>query len=262
MRKSSHHADSLRIALVFVCSIALLLAAGIFLKLFLILRSSTFDGSHQYNLSVQESKDKNAILSFNPAAKSVTMLTVIGKVDTTANSYLGIPVDASLVLPLNTDAAKLTENALFHATKEKDITLIDKLRLLLFVNTLKPSDFHYQTITLPVDSTMTEKTLPSLFLDNTLYFDNESVAIVNATGESGVGSQVAHMLSTIGINVVSVTTAAKEEDGSILSSAHVSTYTMHRLSHVLHLTTTEDKNKATISDITLTLGKDSLSQLQ
>lgn len=262
MRRSSHHAgNSLQIAFIFVCSIVLLFIAGMLLKFFLVLNASTFDGTHQYIVAIKGEDSQTVFVSYNPSGKSVNVLRVKGKSDDqSAASYLGLPIDASIRVSLSDDVGKMTENMVFHPKNEEDMTVIDALRLMIFVNTLNATGFHASSLTIPTDDKTKEKALSSLFLDQALYAENESVAIINATGESGVGSKVAHMLSTIGVNVVSVTTAENNQDKSVLLATQDNTYTVKRISRIFHVGIT--KKTQTISDITLTLGKDSLSLLQ
>lgn len=263
MRHSTKKSDSsLRIALVFFMSILLLIAGGFLLKLFLVLRASTFDGVHQYILEVDESKTKGALIAFNPSMNTVTVLHVAGKVDSTFGKYLDVPVDGFAEMSaFPATPSELIARLLLHARDEKGITIIDKLRLLLFVNGLKNSDFKESSLQLPVDSSTTEKLLPSLFLDNTLYSDNESISVINATGEPGLASKIAHELSVIGMNVVSVTTSSKEQDKTSISALRTNTYTVARIEHLFHISATT-LNKQGISDITITIGKDSLAELE
>ena len=261
MRRQHSKENSLAIAFIFICSIAPLLIGGLLLKLFLVLRASTFDGVHQYIVEVDESHQKGALVAFNPSNKTVTLLTITGKVDTTFGKYLQVPVDAIVIMSLPQDPSKIVERMIFSGKNEKNITLVDELRLLVFVNSLKQTDFNEQALKLPVDQTVTEKLLPSLFIDNSLYFDNESVAVINATGALGVGSEVAHMLSLIGINVISVTTADQDMPETTLSAVHTDTYTVKRIERLFHTSATSSTSNV-ISDITLTIGKNSLPELQ
>lgn len=261
MRRSSRQAgNSLQIAFIFVCTIVLLFIAGMFLKLFLVLRASTFDGQHQYIVEITGNNDTDAFVAFNPLGKSVNMLKVSGKTDEKYSLALGVPVDASISVPIQDDISKMTEDMLFHDTTEKNMTIIDRLRLLLFVNTLNPNNFHISSLQMSADDKTKEKLLSTIFLDQALYGENESIAVVNATGESGLASRIAHMLSVIGMNVVSVTTADVNQDKSTLFATQDNTYTVERISKIFHLDI--HKKTQTISDVTITLGKDSLSQLE
>lgn len=262
MRKVQSKKDnSLKIAGVFLSCILLLIVGGFLLKLFLILSQSHFDSTHQYIVEVDENKSKGMLISFAPANKSVTFLTVTGKVDTSYGQYLDVPVDGYVSMTIPSNPNQLVQQMLFNTKSEKGITIIDKLRLLFFVNTLKSSDFHHETIQLPIDAQTSEKLLPTLFLDSVLYADNESVAIINATGIAGIGTQVARLLTTIGINVISVTTSDTDMQQTQLTSLHMHTYTVSRIERLFHVTSQTNSNR-TISDITLIVGKNSLSQLQ
>lgn len=260
MRRSRNEGNSLTIAFIFLCCIMLLLAGGFFLKLFLVLRESHFDGTHQYIVEVDESAQKGALISFVPSNKSIVVLVVGGQTGGNIGKYLQIPTDAKVHMDLPENMSQFVSSMLTKAKDETDITFIDKLRLLLFVNSLKPTDFHEQTITLPVDASVTEKLLPGLFQDNALYAENASVAVVNATGESGVGSEVAHMLAMIGMNVISVTSSNDNSDTTSLVVQQNGSYTQRRLQQLFHVGASVTKTPM-ISDITLTIGKNSLPQL-
>ncbi len=262
MRRSpSHHDASLKIAVIFFICIGLLVFSGILLKLFLVLRASAFDSAHQYIVEVDESKARGEIIAFNPDKKSVVTLFITGSTDHGFGKYLGIPTDATIQMNTMQDTSKLVGTMLFGTKSESGMTIIDKVRLLIFTNSLKPSDFQHASITLPVDATVTEKELPSLFVDTTIYNDNESVTIVNATGESGIGSKLAHMLTTIGVNVISVITSDSVQDGTTISAQQTNSYTINRLQRlfngqVIHAT------EPGLSDITLILGKKSISLVE
>lgn len=262
MRRSSQKSgNSLKIALIFFCLIFLLIVGGILLKLFLILQLSTYDGSHQYILEVDESNQKGELIAFLPQTKSVTILTISGSVDHGFGQYIDVPVDATVHLPISSNINQLIQEMLIHGANGQGMTVIDKLRLLLFVNMVKPVDMHQQSIQLPIDATVSQKLLPSLFLDQTLYADNESVAVVNATGVQGLGSRVAKRLTVLGINVVSVTSVDPLGNGTVLTARNTNTYTVSRISKIFHAKTQMSKGPS-ISDITLTVGKDSLLLLQ
>src|SRR5579872_3823711 len=168
MRHFSKKSDSsLRIALIFILCIFLLISGGVLLKLFLVLRASTFDGIHQYIVEIDESHQKGMLVAFNPSAKSVSILSITGRVDTTFGKYLNVPTDATVVMPIPSDTSHVVTDMLFKNKSETGITLIDKIRLLIFVNSLKGSDFHTTSMTLPLDPTQDNTVLSSLFLDNT-----------------------------------------------------------------------------------------------
>ncbi len=262
MRKSSiQKGSSLAIAAVFIACIVLLIAGGVLLKLFLVLRASGFDGVHQYIVEIDESKTRGEILAFSPSTQSINVLRVKGKVDTTFGAYLKVPVDALVVMPLVKSPLQVIGNMLWHAKDEKGITFIDKIRLFLFANSLKPTDFHETSIKLPIDPVAADTVLPSLFLDNVLYADNETITVVNATGQPGIAADAAKMLTTIGMDVVSITTADATQHTTTIVANTLGSYTVNRLGRIFRVTPIKGHGSV-VSDITLTIGKDSLSQLQ
>ena len=260
MKRSIKSDSSIRIAVIFLLSIVLLIIGGVLLKVFLLLRASTFDGQHQYIVEVDNSPTSGELLAFMPENKSVSILHVNGKVDRSYGVYLAVPVDATVAMESGGSVDKQIGRMFFDTKKESGITIIDKLRLLLFINGLKNQDIHEQTLTLPIDDQTSSKVLPTLFLDNALYNDNASIAIINATGESGIGNLVAKELSVIGVNVVSVTTAGDTQQTTTFTTDNTNSYTLSRVEKLFH--TQSSKKSQTIADMTLTVGKDSLSQLQ
>lgn len=254
MRRSAHQEKSLGIAFVFLFCVILLVVGGVFLKLFLLYRVSSFDGNHQFIVAVNQEDASNAILVFNPQGHQATMLTVSGQ--NFSYKALDIPIDASVTTLLSSQIVQLTQNMLTKDRRDSNMTILDRLRLFLFINSLKPSDLHYVSVALPIDEATREKIFPGIFTDSTLFADNESVAVVNATGQTGMGTHVAHMLTTIGINVVFVTTGDKIVSASTLISMHPTTYTTQRLGRLFHVGPKISTQQG-IADITLTIGKDS-----
>lgn len=202
------------------------------------------------------------LIAYNPTISSVTSILVEGKADISLGRELGIPVDAITHLPLQSDIPSLTRDMIFKGSHQSGMTILDSIRLFLFVNSLKQNGFHVQTISLPASPTVTEKLLPGILQDSTIYFDNESIAVVNATGVSGIGTEVAHLLTIVGMNVISVTTAQEDEDTTSIVATQPTSYTVMRMQRIMHATATSATQTAHISDITLTVGKKSLRQLQ
>lgn len=262
MRRSSlHTGSSLAVAAVFLACIVLLILGGLLLKFFLILRASGFDGVHQYIVSVRQDKSHAEIIAFSPSTQSVEALRITGTANVSDNVYVHIPVDARLTMPLVSNVPNLVGNMLLHAEDEQGITILDKIRLLLFVNSLRPTDIHQTSITIPTDTVAMDRLVSGMFLDNALYADNKTITVVNATGVPGVAADAAKMLSTVGMDVVSVTTADANQNHTSIVVGHVGGYTASRLSHFFGVAPTVGTGSV-VSDITLTIGKDSLPQVE
>ncbi len=258
MRKSSRQqfGQSLSIAVVFICTVVLFLLVGVSVKLTLLFMSSSFDGTHQYILSLNSKSNPSELIVYSPQTKSASLVTIHG-----GNAQgIDVPVDASANVPYIHSIPKLTQN-IFAASDKDNMTILDAIRLFLFVNSLNQDSFHYQEITLPLSAVDREKLFSNLFFDNGLYADNESVAVINATGESGIGSKVAHMLTTIGVNVISVTSSDPQAT-SILTSSHTQSYTAQRIAKLFRVHPQNTGSAGSLSDSTLTIGKDSLERLQ
>src|SRR5690348_2392105 len=104
MRHSSVRTkSSLAIAFIFACSITLLIAGALLLKLFLILNASTFDGVHQFIVEIDENNHTGAIVAFNPGSSSITTLHITGTAPGSFGSSLGIPIDGKVTMAVPTD---------------------------------------------------------------------------------------------------------------------------------------------------------------
>ncbi len=107
-------------------------------------------------------------------------------------------------------------------------------------------------VTYPLDAS-SQKVVTQLLTDQTLYREGYSISVVNAAGVSGLGTQVANLLSHMGGNVVSVTTADKEQETSTISYIGQETYTVKRLQKVLQFPLTKMTTSG-LSDIVVTVG--------
>lgn len=264
MRKRSarnkNHSNAFGIALFVGALVGLLVLAAVVIRIILVFHQSTYDGKHQYILSVKE-PNKTEIIAFNPDTQTIHSLIINGNVDSNPESKFLIPIDSTAISSEDLSLSDITTTLVFHGGKMRTtMTPVDAVSLLFFYHTVDSENISSQTVSLD-EMTSKKSNLSKLFLNETLYKEGKSIAIVNATDVSGLGTTVATLMSNIGGNVVSITTADKSSETSSVAYTGDLSYTASHLARVLHMPLIHLPG-ITISDITITLGKDSISLFQ
>ncbi|HEX7042454.1 MAG TPA: LytR C-terminal domain-containing protein [Patescibacteria group bacterium] len=263
MRKSRKRSiklgeKSLSIAFFFLILVGLLISLSILLKLFLIFRAAKFDGSHQFIAEIQ-APGQDELLSLDPDTNSATILS--SHISTSnLGIYISVPENVVIKVPEKYDTLySLAQSLLFHPPEGLDLNIVDRVRIFLFVNSIKPTDIYSDTWS--QSNLGDDKKIIELFSDHTAYLENLSISIVNSSGESGLGNKLADYLSHIGLNIISVTSGNSILDKSAIVYSGKESYTVRRLDNILGVKS-QPTQKPMLSDITLNLGKDIVSDLK
>lgn len=261
-RKSAQHhshSNTYGFALFMGALIVLLITAGLAIKLFLLFQQSSFDGKQQFSLEIQEPKQTRFVV-FNPSDDSIHMLLLTGKVPDNPELTLGIPVDARIVSTQDIDSPDALGKGLIFNRKELHATptIIDGINLFIFSHTAHDDKALSQQAVL--NGADQDTLFTKIFTDEAIFQEGKSISIVNGTGISGLGSKVQQLLAHIGANVISVTTADTPSPKSAIRYTGDTSYTVSRISGILHIPTIH-LSTASISDITVVLGRDAMSQL-
>lgn len=262
MRRSKRNAiqfgeKSLSIALFFILIVVLLIGLSIALKIYLLFKAAKFDGEHQFIFEIH-APSQNQLISFNPDTNSAVVLSIKDMHASSFGNYLGIPESAILTLPEKYDSLyTLTQNLLFHPSNGLSLNVIDRIRMFLFVNNIKPTNITEDEWTQSEQGS--DKKLSQLFVDHTAYSENLSIAIVNGSGISGLGTKVAEELSHIGINIISVTSSQDLKEKTTIVYTGKEGYTVQRLVHIFRVASTPTISPM-LSDVTITLGKDAAGE--
>ncbi len=263
MRKirSAHHA-SYGLALFVISLITLLILAALAIKVFLIFKQSSFDGKHQYSIELQE-PGQTRFFVLNPDDISLHTVLIAGKISGSPELALGIPVDATLQDKADITSFSSLANALLFKRGElhASTTIVDGINAFIFVHTSDTNKTLSAQTSIQADPNTQDVILSKVFVDSAIYKAGESVAIVNGTNVAGLGNRIARLFTHIGVNVVSVTTADTSTPMSSVAYVGNLSYTVVRLSHLLHLPAVR-LSTAAISDITVTLGTDKSQQFQ
>ncbi len=139
------------------------------------------------------------------------------------------------------DAFKLTQYAL--GIQEKDI-----VRLKISEST--------DGVIEGIDS----QELYDIFKDPIIINEQQSIEVINGTGQEGLAGQVSLLLKNSGGNVVSVGSSKSVEKTTLITTSK--SHTVERISHILGVNSTIDEQFASISDIKVILGQDFVKKLQ
>lgn len=257
-RSSSRHSNAFGVALFVGSLILLLIFAAFIIKVMLVFHQSTFDGKHQFVVAVREPHTTQFVV-FNPDVGSIKTLTVAGATSSNPESAFSVPVDASAVTDDTYPSSSDIANALVFKRKQlhASLTIVDAINLLIFSHTVSSDNESSQAITL---ASLNKPNSPAsqVFFDNSLYKEGKSIAVVNATDISGLGTNISALLTNLGGDVVSVTTADKTSATSSVAYTGDLSYTASRIAHILHLPLVH-LSGVQISDITVTIGTDKVN---
>jgi len=253
IKKSSNKPNSIRTLLLFCSVVFLLIAGSLTLKTINVLRVSRFDGEHRFTLLVTGEKTTQ-VISLDPKSKKINQILFSKRID--QNSLIqkfDIPVDSyaqvSESIVEEKQPGKLFKKLLFAMQKkETNATSIDKVRLWLVAKTIEDSDITTKS------ASDTDVSFPGFFTDAAIDNENITISIVNASGMSGLGTRLEHLITNTGATVVSVTTSPANKRTSSIAYSKDS-YTLKKLSQLLGFST-EKKPDQGIADILITIGED------
>jgi len=143
------------------------------------------------------------------------------------------------------------------------MTPLDAMKLTQYALTVQDKDISRYTVSLTSDQElegMTSDELYDTFKDPILINEQQSIEVVNGTGQEGLAGQVSLLLKNTGGNVVSLGTA--QESSKTVLYASQNSHTLTRISHILGISPEIDPDFASISDIKIILGKDFVKRIQ
>ena len=100
-----------------------------------------------------------------------------------------------------------------------------------------------------------DKKVSGMFADGVISSENVSIQVVNASGSVGLGNRLTRVLTNLGCNVVSVTSARSVERVSQIAFFGNQSYTLQKLRKWLGYPVSDLREK-TIADIVITVGRD------
>lgn len=265
-RKKNLAKNNLRVAFIFCVLLTLLILISLIFKLFFLIQRSSFDGEHRFTIVVSDTLGKNEVISFAPQTQTISVL----RFPKSANlKILPIPIDGTVFFKKDKELkiqSKLKTMLLHYNNLSTNLTIIDIARLSLFARTVFPSSITELEFPTPkgeeatLDALVIDKISFQLFSDPTILEEKVSIAIINGTGQLGLGNRLARLITNMGGNVVTVSTADSVVNTSEIFYSNGRTYTLKRLNKVLGFKTVIAKKQG-ITEMTIIIGKDSLGSL-
>lgn len=267
--KINNNQQSLKTAFIFIILVVILIFISLVFKIIYVINQSKFDGAHRFTIGIYGDPLRVNVLSFSPENYSASSLEITSKGNDLRDfdivKNLAIPIDGIVKYragKIKTDSnvkSQVTAMILNFGNLETDITVIDLARLWLLSRSIPNRSVFLEKIDLS-KGTVSNK-IPSMFIDNTFLLEKNSIEITNGTSVFGLGNRLAKVIANMGGNVISVSTEEKEIKNSEILYTGEKTYTAEKLSKAFGFKTTKVEDTG-ISDITIKIGKDTLSKLK
>jgi len=253
---------SLKTFFLYTGIVLFLIVGSLSIKALFIIQKSKFDGAHEFTIAITKNNRVEELMGFNPSSNSLSVLTFTGSPVTPSllGQALGIipsaKINATFDLPLTENMSDtLTSVLLQYGMLHTDVTLYDLARLILLSKNIPDNNRTIQQIKLPLDDGQIDKTIISLFTDDTISSENVSIQIINASDVPGMGKRLERVLTNLGANIVAVSTDQTHSSTSKIQYFGKETYTLGKLKYLLQLPI-EKLNKGTIANIVIVIGKD------
>ena len=266
MANKKENSSNMRLAGLFLMLVLGLIAVSILFKLFLIIKSSSIDGSHRFSVSFL-AKNEVEVISFSPQTHAIAILKIKNLKDSqNLSDFLLYPVDANVSIDSqNLDKLGISSillKTLFNFNSPNtNLTSFDTLRLLIFSKSVSPASIYETNFSSDLSSQEKSYIFSNFFQDTAINQENTSIEIVNATSSFGLGARLAALITNIGGNVVLVSTSDNQEETSRIIYSMPTNYTLKKFSSFLQVPIEKTDTKG-VADMTIILGRDSLKNLK
>jgi hypothetical protein len=254
---------NLKLAGVFFLLVCGLIALSLLLKVFFVFKNSKFDGSNSFIVGfVGPSQTK--LVSFNPQSKTMSTIDIKTSLDRNMLvKTLEVPVDGILKVDKNVEdkniATLLLQSASPFSNSLNGLTFIDAFRLSIFAKSVSEGSVYDRNFSADLNDAQKSTILTLSFTDPTVYQENQSIQIINASDISGAGGRLASLITNIGGNPILVTTADNPQNASKIIYYKQKSYTVKKLSAYLGFPA-EESDKKGIADVIIIIGKDKISK--
>lgn len=264
MSKKKEKADNLKIAKLFILLVFGLIFLSALLKTFFLFKQSKFDGLHKINVAFI-SKETTNVASFSPQGKSISILQMNGEEKgSNLSKFLQVPIDGQIKTNKSINEKNIS-SALFKTfftfgSSFKDLTIIDILRVFLFTRSVSANSIYVRDFSPSLNNSQKLTLISLTFIDPSIYQENQSIEIVNATNIFGLGSRLATLVTNIGGNVILVSSPNSVNNKSKIVYSGDKTYTVKKLGGVLGFPL-EKAEKKGIADVIIIIGTDKVSKI-
>jgi len=262
LRSAHNESKSLKTFFVYTVIVIFFILLSLSIKGFFLLQQSRFDGKNQLIIAFGKDETVSKIVAFTPEERAVIVVTLQGeKVSfSTIGEKIGIiptaVVNTKGNLPLDAEISDTMQALLFnYYTVKTNLTIFDVTRLFFVSRKSTLSDQEIMEMTVSEDQEKNNKFIAHLFTDDTIFSENVSIQVVNASGESGMGKRLERVITNLGGNVVSISTSRSPEKSSKIQYFGQEAYTFTTLRKILGFPV-ERLEREAIADIIITIGED------
>jgi hypothetical protein len=249
---------NLRLAGLFIVVVLGLIFVSALFKFFLIVKTSRFDGSHNFIVSFV-GKDREAVVSFSPQNRSLSILDIdsVYKHQDLTKTF-EIPIDGTIVSqnPNSSNiSSMLLKSAFSFGQSLKKLTILDVLRLFLFSKTIPQNNIYERQLSAGLNDAQKSTVINLSLTDASIYQENQTIQVINASNVQGLGSRLATLIANIGGNVILVSTSDETLQNSKILYYGDKTYTVKKISSYLGIPA-ESSAQRGVGDVIITIGKD------
>ncbi len=259
-KKLNNLNHNLRLAVFFILFVLFFASVSIAFKIFFLVKESSFDGKHNFNVELTDATNIN-VISFSPGDKSISVLETDPKIKTNnIGALLKLPIDARINLTAEFDSnhipQALIKSSYVFSKKLERMTVLDALRLAFFAS-VRGNSLEVQKLS---QESINSQTLISNFKDPAIKAEKKAIEIVNATEVFGLGSRLATLVTNIGGDVILVTTRQNEKKSKVIYYGKES-YTVERLGQYLDFPIEKTQHKS-VADVIIIIGENNLGSLK
>jgi hypothetical protein len=261
MKIKNKKGDNLKYAVYFIVLLLFFVAISFLFKLLIVLKNSTFDGIHSYNLEFKNERS-SCVVAFSPATKKIAIVDIEGRIKESVNKNLSVPVDATILSECPTSG--LFSGVLGVLPKTINVnskpSALDVLKLAFLSRGVSGEGITRASIDPDETDLLKQEVLEPLFSDQTIIDEKKTVQIINSTETPGLGLRMANLLTNIGANIVLVVTSEKKENDSKIYYTDES-YSVDRISSVFGIEKIKKEGRQ-IADIIIVIGDDHADTLK
>lgn len=263
MKSRSAHGESNSLKTFFLYSgiVVFLIVISLGVKAYFLLQQSRFDREHEFILAIANEDRVEELLVFHPGDRTVTEIALEGSsVRLPAfGSVVGIIPDAYVIS--SQDLASLDANQTLREIAWKfpsvdtNLTIFDAVGLTITAQRASVNTQDREVITLSKETEAVDQQVNNLFVDDTIFAENISIQIINASDQPGLGRRLERILKHLGANIVAISSARQEEEISTIQYYGEISYTLEKFKKLLNFPMKQIERK-TIADIVIIIGND------
>jgi hypothetical protein len=257
MPKKKVKQGNLKLAGIFIAVVLGLIFLSFTVKLAFVIKGSKFDGNHKFNVLFKGNNEED-IVSFSPNPRSISILKIVNPSTDLANT-IAVPIDGTIKVKGDLNISDLL-TILFKSefpmgNKVGNLTFLDLFRLALFSRTVSSNTTYLREFSSNFSNAQKNTIISLTFTDPSVYEENQSIEIINATTVNGLGAKFALFITNIGGNPILISNSDNQESKSKIIYFGEESYTVKRLSAYFNIPK-EKASQRGIADVIIVLGKD------